>query len=104
MHHDRSQSFSCQLRSVQAVSQKPRKIPKSTRFEDALGELEALVKQLEGGEQALEESLVQFERGVGLARFCQQSLNEAGQKVKILTEVDGEERLDDFDAPEDPGG
>jgi len=46
------------------VSQKSRKIPKSTRFEDALDELENIVKSLEAGEQSLEESLTHFERGV----------------------------------------
>ena len=66
------------------LSQKTRKIPKSTKFEDALGELEAIVQSLEGTEQSLESSLEQFERGVALSRFCQQSLSEAEQKVKIL--------------------
>ena len=55
------------------LSQKTRKIPKSTKFEDALGELEAIVQSLESSEQSLESSLEQFERGVALSRFCQQS-------------------------------
>jgi len=79
------------------VAQKAVKIPKSTSFEDALGELETIVKQLETGDQPLENSLNQFERGVALARFCQQSLNSAEQKVKVLTAEDGEESLSDFD-------
>lgn len=83
------------------VPHKSRKIPKSTRFEDALGELETLVKQLEAGEQSLDESLEQFERGVSLARFCQQSLNDAGQKVKVLVAADGESTLADFDDAEE---
>ncbi|MFK7854584.1 MAG: exodeoxyribonuclease VII small subunit [Granulosicoccus sp.] len=66
------------------MSQKTRKIPKSTKFEDALSELETIVESLESGEQTLEASLEQFERGVSLSRFCQQSLSEAEQKVKIL--------------------
>lgn len=68
------------------MSSKTKKIPKSTRFEDALGELEELVRQLESGEQPLEESLAQFERGVALSRFCQQSLVEAEQKVRMLVD------------------
>jgi len=84
------------------VPQKTRKIPKSTKFEDALGELEKIVASLEGGEQSLEQSLEQFERGVSLARFCQQSLSDAEQKVKILlNESDGSgEELVDFDSQE----
>ena len=85
----------------------PRKsaaIPKSTRFEDALGELETIVRALETGEQSLEESLAQFERGVGLSRFCRKSLAEAERQVKVLLEEDGAERLEDFDDGTAPGG
>jgi len=80
------------------VSQKAVKIPKSTRFEDALGELETIVKTLEAGDQPLDKSLTQFERGVALARFCQQSLVTAEQKVKVLTSEDGDEALEEFDS------
>lgn len=84
------------------MSTKSRKIPKSTKFEDALGELESIVTSLESGEQSLETSLEQFERGVSLSRFCQQSLTEAEQKVKILLEnsPDGDSDLADFDIAE----
>lgn len=83
------------------VTKKVQKIPKSTRFEDALGELETIVKSLESGEQRLEDSLNQFERGVALARFCQQSLSDAEQKVKVLLEHDGEETLQELDTEGD---
>ncbi|ASJ76067.1 exodeoxyribonuclease VII small subunit [Granulosicoccus antarcticus] len=76
------------------MSQKTRKIPKSTKFEDALGELETLVESLESGDQSLESSLEQFERGVALSRFCQQSLSEAEQKVKILMDDTAEDSAD----------
>ena len=80
----------------------PRKstaIPKSTRFEDALEELETLVRALESGEQSLDESLTQFERGVALSRFCRRSLADAERQVKILLEgEDGEERLEEFES------
>lgn len=71
------------------MSKKPAAIPKSTKFEDALGELENLIETLEGGDQSLEESLVQFERGMMLSKFCQQSLSDAEKKVKILMEDKG---------------
>ncbi len=83
------------------MSQKARKIPKATRFEDALGELETIVKTLEAGDQRLEDSLSQFERGVALARFCQQNLADAEQKVKVLLEEDGEETLQELDTNSD---
>jgi exodeoxyribonuclease VII small subunit len=63
------------------------------KFEDALAELESIVKSLESGEQSLEASLEQFEQGVKLSRHCQQSLSEAEQKVKMLVEENGEEQL-----------
>ncbi len=79
------------------MAAKARKIPKSTRFEDALGELESIVKSLESGDPSLEQSLEQFERGVSLARFCQQSLKEAEQKVQILMDDKDVETLEAFD-------
>lgn len=57
-------------------------------FETALGELEALVEQLESGELPLEESLKAFEKGIALTRQCQESLKAAELKVKELTEND----------------
>ena len=57
---------------------------KSQDFEQALGELEAVVERLEHGELPLEEALRQFERGVELARTCPESLKQAEQKVEIL--------------------
>ncbi|MCU0834954.1 MAG: exodeoxyribonuclease VII small subunit [Chromatiaceae bacterium] len=59
--------------------------PPPQSFEDALRELESLVDTLEKGDLSLEESLAAFERGVGLTRTCQKALDEAEQKVRILT-------------------
>jgi exodeoxyribonuclease VII small subunit len=85
------------------VSQKTRKIPKSTKFEDALAELETIVDSLENGEQSLEQSLERFERGVALSRFCQQSLTEAEQKVQILLkESEDEDASDETLVPFEP--
>lgn len=55
-------------------------------FEEALAELESIVAALERGEMSLEESLAAFERGIGLVRLCQQALDRAEQRVRILTE------------------
>ena len=54
-------------------------------FEKAMAELETLVTKMEQGEQSLEASLKDFERGVELTRQCQQALKEAEQKVQILS-------------------
>ncbi len=58
-------------------------------FEEALKELEAVVESMEQGELGLEESLKAFERGIELTRSCQKSLDEAEQKVEILTQKQG---------------
>ncbi len=54
-------------------------------FEEQLKELEQIVTRLEQGDVSLEESLELFEKGVRLARACQTALQEAEQKVQILT-------------------
>lgn len=59
---------------------------KPIHFEQSLAELETLVQQLEQGELSLEESLKHFEKGVGLARLCQERLNQAEQKIETLTQ------------------
>ena len=58
----------------------------TSTFEKNLHALETVVEQLESGELSLEESLAQFERGIVLARECQRALQEAEQKVHILTQ------------------
>ncbi len=61
--------------------------PPPPSFEQSLAELEAIVDALEKGEMSLEESLTVFERGIGLTRTCQQALDEAEQRVRILTDT-----------------
>ncbi len=58
-------------------------------FEKAVKELESLVERMEQGELSLEDSLKAFERGVELTRQCQKALDEAEQKVDMLTQQDG---------------
>jgi len=53
-------------------------------FETALAQLEALVAQMENGTLALDQSLAAYEKGVELARICQQRLDAAEQQVKVL--------------------
>lgn len=58
---------------------------KGIHFEQSVAELEEIVKQLEKGELSLEDSLKQFEKGIGLARRCQDVLQQAEQKIETLT-------------------
>ncbi len=64
-----------------------------------MGELETLVEKMEQGEFTLEESIKQFERGIELARGCQQALRVAEQKVMKLASDGKTEQLQDLDVP-----
>mgnify|MGYP001815579774 FL=1 len=66
-------------------------------FEAAIKELESLVERMEQGDQSLEQSLKDFERGVELTRNCQQALKQAEQKVRKLQEQTGQSELVPFD-------
>jgi len=66
-------------------------------FEAAIKELESLVERMEQGDQSLEQSLKDFERGVELTRACQQALKQAEQKVQLLQEQTGQTELTPFD-------
>jgi exodeoxyribonuclease VII small subunit len=55
-------------------------------FEAAIAELESIVKKLEDGDLALEQSLELYERGVKLSRFCHARLEEAERRIDILNE------------------
>ncbi|MCX6543245.1 MAG: exodeoxyribonuclease VII small subunit [Acidobacteria bacterium] len=55
-------------------------------FEAAIAELEGIVKKLEDGDLALEQSLELYERGVRLSRYCHGRLEEAERRIEILGE------------------
>lgn len=64
-------------------------------FEEALSDLERIVKQLEEGDMPLEESLKLFEQGVGLARDCRERLTNVERRIEVLLkEADGSFRAD----------
>lgn len=65
-------------------------------FEASLDQLEQLVDKMEHGEMSLEESLAAYERGVGLYRRCQQALEQAELRVRLLTDPDAPERAEPF--------
>jgi exodeoxyribonuclease VII small subunit len=53
-------------------------------FETALAELEALAGRMSDGNLGLDESIALYQRGVALARVCQQRLEIAEQQVQVL--------------------
>ena len=54
-------------------------------FEDALGELEGIVKTLETGQAKLEDSIGKYERGIALKNHCEKKLREAQAKIEKIT-------------------
>lgn len=57
---------------------------KTLHFEKSMAELEEIVKQLEKGELPLEDCLKHYEKGINLARKCQDALTQAEQRIEIL--------------------
>lgn len=67
-------------------------------FEDALKELEAIVRKLEGGNQDLEASINDYVRGTELQAYCQKKLADARLKVEsIMKAADGSLATKDFE-------
>ena len=54
-------------------------------FEDALAELERIVRQLEDGRARLDEAITSYERGTALKRHCESKLREAQAKIDRIT-------------------
>ena len=53
-------------------------------FEQAIGELEDIVEQMENGDTSLQESLAAYQRGAALVTHCRRSLDQVAQQVKVL--------------------
>ncbi|CCG08073.1 exodeoxyribonuclease VII small subunit [Pararhodospirillum photometricum] len=71
----------------------------SLSFEQALAELETIVRDLEQGSVELDKAVGAYERGVALRRHCEARLNEARMTVeRIAAGPDGEPVARPFDA------
>ncbi|QDF96374.1 exodeoxyribonuclease VII small subunit [Azoarcus sp. DD4] len=68
---------------------KPASSPKS--FEAAVAELESIVQDMESGQLNLEDALARYQRGIGLLKFCQETLSGAEQRIRQL---EGDELTD----------
>ncbi len=59
-------------------------------FEDALAELEQIVRGLENGQQKLADAIDAYERGAALRKHCETKLTEAEARVAaIVQNADG---------------
>jgi exodeoxyribonuclease VII small subunit len=73
--------------------------PDPVRFEQALAELDGILRDLEDGTTSLEDALARYERGIGLLRQCYSQLKDAEQRVRLLagTSDDGSPDLQPFE-------
>ena len=60
-------------------------------FEQAIAELEEIVKKLEKGELTLEDSINYFQRGVELTKYCRKKLYAAERSITML--IEGEDGI-----------
>ncbi|MFA5539447.1 MAG: exodeoxyribonuclease VII small subunit, partial [Gemmobacter sp.] len=58
-------------------------------FEQAMAELESVVKSLESGEVALEQSIALYERGAALKAHCDAKLRAAEERVEMIRAAEG---------------
>jgi exodeoxyribonuclease VII small subunit len=58
------------------------------KFEEAMTQLEEVVRKLESGDVALEDSLSAFERGVKLVRVLHARLDAVQEKIEELTRTE----------------
>jgi len=66
-------------------------------LESHLSGLEKIVSELENGELSLEESLKKFEEGVKLTKNCQQIIDDAKKRIKIITKEGLKDYKDDLE-------
>jgi exodeoxyribonuclease VII small subunit len=73
--------------------------PEPVKFEQALAELERILRDLEDGTTSLDDALARYERGVGLLRLCYAQLRDAEQKIQLLAGLtaDGKPDLQVFE-------
>lgn len=62
---------------------------KEQTFEEAIGELEAIVAEMEQGEPTLVELTEKYSRGVMLVDKCQQELDRAEKMIDMMVKSDG---------------
>ena len=71
--------------------------PQNKTLEESMARLEQIVRAMERGDVALEESLKLFQEGTELVRSCQKLLDDAQLQVKkIMTAPDGSPVEEDF--------
>ena len=83
---------------ITAPSNSQKKPEPVQNYEQAFSELEQIVAKMESGQMPLEAALAAYKHGNSLLEFCQKSLADVEQQVKILNE---QQQLTTFNAEND---
>ncbi len=71
-------------------------------FEDAMAQLETIVRELEAGRIKLDDAVKAYEKAVALKKFCEEKLKQAELKIeKINITPDGEITTEPLDKIEE---
>ncbi|WP_100373429.1 exodeoxyribonuclease VII small subunit [Bacillus sp. FJAT-45037] len=65
-------------------------------FEDAMGQLEAIVDKLEQGDVPLEKAITMFQEGMQLSKGCHEKLTNVEKQMDQILHADGELEVTDF--------
>ncbi len=68
-------------------------------FEEAIKELEEIVRKMESGEMPLDDSLTAYTRGTELAQFCRGKLQMAEKTIERLGEAPSESKEPNEESP-----
>lgn len=66
-------------------------------FEDALSQLEEIVRGLEGGQVKLDKAVEYYERGAMLKQHCEAKLADARMKIEKITGLGGAMKLENVE-------
>ena len=83
------------------ASQKAKDDISKLSFEEAIKELTTIVGQIEQGQIALQDSLQQYEKGMGLIKHCRTILQEAEERIEKISKTESEQ-IEDEKATENP--
>ena len=86
---------------AEAGSKSTKKEKKQT-FEEAVARLNEIVAALEDGSAPLDRSLALYEEGIALVRFCNEALDSAERRIKILTRNESGDIVEADFVPEAP--
>lgn len=75
---------------------------KEMSFEEALKELQEIVRQIELGKDSLDDMINQYERGNQLKKHCETKLKEAKLRVEKIVQQETNIAIETLEIPEQP--